>query len=166
MFDGEEFHSEDDQREDSTSNRGISRAESVRDSVRQPSVTVRREDSGLSHIQGGEVIEMEVINQSASADCNGGHEPDPNISQHALSTSLASSLLNQLQPLENNTEQVYPTSRLRLALHGTRHIFYCSNIRPVCTILFCLHGTGPKFAWLGVSIFVQIAHFHVNRTRA
>jgi hypothetical protein len=111
MFDGEEFHSEDEQREDSGSTRGISRTESARESVRQPSVTVRREDSGMSHPQGGEVIEMEVINRSASADCNGDLDEGPNISQHAFSTSLASSLLNQSQPLENNTEQVYPISR-------------------------------------------------------
>lgn len=106
MFDGEEFHSEDDQREDSGSTRGIARTESNRESTRQHSVSIRREGSSASHPQeegSGEVIELEVINRcaSSSADSHGGHE------LQNLSPSLPSSLLTQSQPMENNPDEVY-----------------------------------------------------------
>lgn len=108
MFDGEESHSEDDQREDTTSSRGISRGDSTRESARQHSVQVRREGSSAGQPQddgGGEVIELEVINRrpSTSADdtSHGGRE------HHNISPSLPSSLLTQSQPLENNPDQVF-----------------------------------------------------------
>ena len=111
MFDGEESHSEDDQREDTGSTRGISRGESMRESTRQHSVQVRREGSsaGQPHDdRGGEVIELEVINRRPSTsadDCHGGRE------QHNISPSLPSSLLTQSQPMENNPDQVYYNDR-------------------------------------------------------
>lgn len=106
MFDGEEFHSEEDQREDSGSTREIPTGESA---LRDHSVSVRREDSAIvcPHGEGaGEVIEMEVINRcGSSADCNGSHEQQP------LPPSMPSSLLNQSQTMENNPDQVYCNAR-------------------------------------------------------